>query len=506
MSQEGAAPVPRLEARGITKRFPGVVALNQVDLHLGVGEVLAVVGENGAGKSTLMKILAGVQAADEGEVRLDGTVLEQGSVKASLAAGVSLIHQELNLADNLSVAANVMLGREPRKFGLIDHKALLEAAAPSLASVGLDVDPGAPLAELSLGRQQLVEIAKALATDASVLIMDEPTSSLTTPEAERLFEVVDSLRERGVSVIYISHRLGEVKRLADRVLVLRDGQYAGELGRDEVSHDSLVRLMVGRDVALGEVHVPKPPGEVVLDVRGLRTRAYPGEALDFEVRAGELVAIAGLVGAGRTEVLQALFGVVPPLSGEVRVQGQLVDTSRPKGALAAGVALVPEDRKGQGLLLEMTVEENLSLGVIARDAKRGMLNRAAEARLAERMIAELNIKTPTAKQIVRLLSGGNQQKVVLGRWLARGPRVLLLDEPTRGVDVGAKEEIYRLIEDLTADGLCVLFVSSEMEEVLGLADRALVMHEGKLTGELPRAEFSEEAIMQLATRTVTRTA
>ena len=488
-----------LQVSGIGKSFPGVRALHDVGFSVGTGEVVAVLGENGAGKSTLMKILAGVQTPDTGEIRLDGEAVQIRSVEEGLARGIALIHQELNLATNLSVGANLFLGREPVKWGLIDEGEIAARSRTLLDRVGLDLDPATLVGDLPIGRQQLVEIAKALSIEARLLIMDEPTSSLSQGETERLFEVVKDLRSNGVSILYISHRLGEVIELADRVVVLRDGQNAGELSRGEISHDRMVSLMVGRDLSQFYAHSPHPPGEVALSVSGLRTPAHPGHAIDFALRAGEIVGMAGLVGAGRTELLQTLFGVTPARGGTITVSGKVLPIQDPRTAIGAGLALVPEDRKQQGLILEMAVADNLSLASISRDQRAGFLNFAEERRLAEEMTGRMRIKTPSSRQIVRFLSGGNQQKVVLGKWLAMKPKVLLLDEPTRGIDIGAKREIYALMEELARQGMAILFVSSDLEEVIGMSDRVLVMHEGRLSGELARAELGEEAIMRLAT-------
>lgn len=488
-----------LEVSGISKSFPGVRALHEVGFSVDPGEVVALLGENGAGKSTLMKILAGVQPPDRGEMRIDGQPVRIASVEEGLGLGIALIHQELNLATNLSVGANIFLGREPTRGGLIDEKKIAREAAVYLEKVGLKVPPETLVGGLTIGKQQLVEIAKALSTDARILIMDEPTSSLSARETECLFEVVKDLRSRGVSIIYISHRLAEVMELADRVVVLRDGENAGELAREEITHDAMVSLMVGRDLSQFYAHEPLAPGATVLSVSALRTPAHPGYELDFELRAGEIVGLAGLVGAGRTELLESLFGITPPVAGRIEVNGAAVAVSNPREAIAAGIALVPEDRKEQGLILDMAVADNLSLASLSRDRKRGFLNFESEKAIAEEMIRRMRIKTPTDRQIVRFLSGGNQQKVVIGKWLAMKPRVLLLDEPTRGIDIGAKQEIYALMEELAELGVAILFVSSEMEEVLGMADRVLVMHEGQLAGELRRGEMSEEAIMHLAT-------
>jgi ribose transport system ATP-binding protein len=489
-----------LEVRGVTKSFPGVQALRGVDLALGHGEVLAVLGENGAGKSTLMKILAGVQAADEGVFVLEGEEVRIDSVRAAMAVGIALIHQELNLAENLEVAANIFLGRESRRFGFLDDEAMREEATKFLAMVGLEVDPATEVGTLPIGKQQLVEIAKALSVDARVLIMDEPTSSLSQSEAEQLFVVIKSLVSRGVSIIYISHRLSEIVEIADRVMVLRDGENAGALTGVEIDHQAMVQLMVGRDLDRFYQRTQHPLGEVRLEVRGLRTVAYPDHETSFQLAAGEVVGVAGLVGAGRTEMLEALFGVVPSLAGEVLINGTQVRISSPQEAIAAGLALVPEDRKTQGAILDMSILENTSIASLRRDARGGaFLNLEAEKDLAQEGIKNLSISTPGEEQLVRYLSGGNQQKVVLAKWLAMKPQVLLLDEPTRGIDVGAKEEIYGLIEALAQQGMAILFVSSELEEVMGLSDRVLVMHEGAISGELRGDECSEEGIMSLAT-------
>lgn len=511
MSNDSPAcrPTRLLEVRAVTKRFPGVVALDRVEMLVEPGEVLAVIGENGAGKSTLMKILAGVQSADSGQLLVDGESLEIVSgvgVEAALAAGIALIHQELNLADNLDIASNIFLGREPRRGPgrvLIDHQQAHERSRRFLRMVGLDLDPATLVSELSIGRQQLVEIAKALSVDARVLIMDEPTSSLSEVEAESLFAVIEQLRDEGRSIVYISHRLGEVLRLADRVTVLRDGANAGELSGAEMTHDAMVRLMVGRDIELSGRRTDRELGEVVLEARGLRSAAFPAHGLDFSIRSGEIVGLAGLVGAGRTELLETVFGITRALGGRLQIGESDLLPSDPFAAIEAGLALVPEDRKRQGLVLEMSVGANLSLASLKRDAWAGWLNRRRERSISDEMIGRLRVKTPGREQVVRYLSGGNQQKVVLGKWLAMEPRVLLMDEPTRGIDVGAKQEIYELMEELALRGVAILFVSSEMEEVLRMSDRLLVMHEGRIAGELDRAVLEgvagEESVMRLAT-------
>jgi ribose transport system ATP-binding protein len=494
---------PLLQVQGVTKRFPGVRALHQVDLTICKGEALAVIGENGAGKSTLMKILAGVQLPDEGQVLVDGKPVVIDSVQRALDLGIVLIHQELNLSDNLDVGANIFLGREPRRFGLIDQAKIYADSEKLLEQVTLDCPVDTIVGALPIGQQQMVEIAKALSVNARVLIMDEPTSSLSHREAEALFGVIKDLRSKGVSIIYISHRLSEVKEIADRVTVLRDGENAGKLDKDEINHDNMVRLMVGREISQFYARIPHEPGDVALEVCDLVSPTWPMHKLNLSVRQGEIVGVAGLVGAGRTEMLAALFGVTPALGGEIRVFGKPVQIHSPLQAIRNGMALVPEDRKQQGLLLEMSVLHNMSLVRIRRDRIAGMfIDKKSELRICDEMINRLNVKTPDRWQVAQYLSGGNQQKVVLGKWLNLKPRILLLDEPTRGIDVGAKQEIYQLMEELAEQGVAVLFVSSEMEEILGMSDRAFVMHEGAITGELPRAQLNEEAIMQLATGNV----
>jgi ribose transport system ATP-binding protein len=496
-------PPPLLEVRAVRKQFPGVQALDGVSLHVGRGEVLAVVGENGAGKSTLMKILAGVQRPDAGEMLLEGRSAEFAGVAEAMRRGIVLIHQELNLAENLGVAANLFLGRERVRggpLGWLDQRAMNAAARGLLARVGLDVAPGRPVGSLPPGQRQLVEIARALSLDARLIIMDEPTSSLTQRETDRLYEVIDDLKRGGVSVVYISHRLAEVQRVADRVVVLRDGRNAGGLGREQISQEAMVRLMVGRDLkqfyprrhAAGD-------GRVRLEVRGLTFAGGARQPLSFVVRAGEIVGMAGLVGAGRTELAEALFGVRPVTGGQVLLDGRPLAVRHPAQAVQAGLLLVPEDRRRHGLVLEGSVLSNLALPNMDRLSVLGWVLRRREAALSRDLIGRLRVRTAGPGQPAGLLSGGNQQKVVLGKWLARQPRALIFDEPTRGVDVGARSEIYALMDQLAAEGVAILMISSDLEEILGMSDRVLVLHEGRLAGELPRTALSEEAVMRLAT-------
>lgn len=493
-----------LEARGISKAFPGVQALAEVDLRLEAGEVLAVVGENGAGKSTLMKILAGVQRPDSGQILIDGKPSAINGVQDAERAGIVLIHQELSLAENLDVAGNLFLGREPTWGGplkLLDGRMYADAQQ-LLRRVGLDVSPRALVSQLPVGQQQLVEIARALSLKSRVLIMDEPTSSLTQHETDRLYEAIRELKAGGVSILYISHRLNEVRQLADRVTVLRDGRNAGELDRSQISHEALVRLMVGRELKQffqRGAHAGKANGESpLLRVRDLRLTPQQ-RPIELELHGGEIVGLAGLVGAGRTELAEALFGVRPLISGMIELMGRPLRIHSPQDAIGAGIYLVPEDRRYQGLVLAGSVRNNISLASLGRLSRFRLVARRREQAIAEEMKRQLNIRTPSLSQIVGLLSGGNQQKVVLGKWLCRRPRLLILDEPTRGVDVGAKSEIYAIMDRLAAEGVGILMISSDLEEILGMSDRVLVMHEGHLAGELSRAQLSEERVMHLAT-------
>ena len=503
MAEVSSSPLtPFLEMRGIVKRFPGVLALDGVDFQMARGEVVAVIGENGAGKSTLMKVLGGVYQADAGEIRIEGRRVEIRSVHDAIAHRIALIHQERNLAVNLNVAENIFLGHEPRWatwLPLLKRSTLHRRARAVASRVGLEVDTHQPVERLLTGHQQMVEIARALSLDAQILIMDEPTSSLTQRETESLFQVIHELRRQGVSIVYISHRLGEVREVADRVVVLRDGNNAGELDRSEAEHARMVKLMVGRDISQYYRRDHAPGGEVVLELRDVALARNPEKRISLTVRRGEILCLAGLVGAGRTEIARALFGIDPILDGWVLLEGREILIRSPFDAIRRGFALVPEDRQLQGLILAMTVRENISLAELRLIHRWGFWDRRSEAAKAAGMVERLNVRTPSLDQQVRYLSGGNQQKVVLAKWLSLAPKVLILDEPTRGVDVGAKEEIYGLICELTRSGVAILMISSEMEEVLGMSDRVVVIHEGAVAGELHRRELSEEAVIALAT-------
>ncbi len=490
-----------LVMRGITKRFPGVLAVDRASLELDRGEVLALVGENGAGKSTLMKILGGILDPDEGEILIDGEPVEIPDVATAKSRGIALIHQELMLAPNLDVAGNIFLGAEHRVWGplqRLDRASMNDAARELLERIGLDIHPRTPLRQLTTGQMQMVEIAKALALDARIIVMDEPTSSLTVAESERLFEIIEGLRRDGIAVIYISHRMDEILRIADRITVMRDGKRVADLDARATNHDEIVSAMVGREFSAWFPERRHDIGAVVLEARDL---VVPGaaEGVSFDLRRGEILGLAGLVGAGRTELLRVLFGVDEALGGTILVDGQHVEIRRPSDAIARGIYLAPEDRKLHGLVLPLTVAQNISLPDIGNYEPRWTLQRGRERQVATQQVGKLGIKTPSIAQRVVNLSGGNQQKVVLAKWLAMEPKVLMLDEPTRGIDVGAKAEIYRHMAELAATGIAIIMVSSEMEEIIGMSDRVVVMHERRITGIVRRAELSEERIMSLMT-------
>jgi ribose transport system ATP-binding protein len=491
---------PLLEMRGIGKRFPGVVALDNVSLQVGAGEVVALCGENGAGKSTLMKILGGVYQPDAGEILVDGQPEKISNVNDAMRLGIAFIHQELNVLDNLDVAANVFLGREPviGPFRLINRKKIHADTEPYLKRLGLSVSSHTQLSRLSIAQKQMVEIAKALSLNARIIIMDEPTSSLTLTETNRLLELVCELSAQGVSVIYISHRLGEIEHCADRVVVLRDGKNAGQLSHDEIAHDRIVSLMVGRDIKSFYVESQATRAAGFFKVRNACSSRYPGKAVSFDAGRGEILGFAGLVGAGRSEIAKAIVGLDPHGEGKVTLGGEPADIGTARDAIEQGICLVPEDRRGEGLITRMSVCENISLPSLRRFVSFGLIRRGGERKQADEQISSLNIKTPNSSALVLNLSGGNQQKVVLGKWLAMNPKVMILDEPTRGIDVGAKAEIYKLMRALAMQGTVILMISSDMEEILHVSDRVVVMHEGEITGVLDRRDCTEENIMQLA--------
>ncbi|MGC8861625.1 MAG: sugar ABC transporter ATP-binding protein [Armatimonadota bacterium] len=489
--------------KGISKRFPGVLALDRVDLELYEGEILGLIGENGAGKSTLMRILGGDYPADDGTIKIAGEPVRIRDVRDSMSLGISVIYQELNLAPNLDIASNIFLGREPLRgpFGIVDRRRLYSQANDLAERVGINSSLTTLVQDLSPGEQQLVEVAKALSMDARILVLDEPTSSLSLSEVHKLFEVMRTLQRQNVSMIYISHRLAEVQEICDRVIVLRDGQRVGTLERAEgagLSRDEMVKMMVGRDISrFFPGHGVRREGEIVLSVRNFRPSGGKGD-ICFDLHAGEILGVAGLVGAGRTEFVTSLFGIEPPEQGEIKLLGKKAQVRTPADAIRLGMGLVPEDRKQLGVILEMAVSENISLPSIG-SYNPPFVDRKREMREVSRMVEALDIRAPSLAQQVQFLSGGNQQKVALGKWLALNPRILILDEPTRGIDVGSKSEIYKLIRDLADQGVGVIMVSSELEEIIGLSDRVMVMHEGCVTGILDREEISEENVMRLAT-------
>ncbi len=490
---------PLLEMRGISKRFPGVVALDAVEFQVGRGEVVALVGENGAGKSTLVKVLGGVYQPDGGEIKIDGRPVKIPNVNSAIRLGIAFIHQELNVLDNLDVAANVFLGREPvHALRLVNRKKIHADTEPFLKQLGLQISTHTRLDRLSLAQQQMVEIAKALSLNARLIVMDEPTSSLTLSETTRLLELVRELGQRGVSIIYISHRLAEIDQCAGRVVVLRDGRNAGELTHDEATHDRLVNLMVGREIKSFYVQSEAKKSAGFFKVRNISSRLYPRKSVSFDVGRGEILGFAGLVGAGRSEIAKAIVGLDHSPAKEIFLDGEEIPIHAPRDAIERGICLVPENRRTEGLIVEMSVRENVTLPSLHRLSRCGLIQRKRERDVAVRQADSLKVKTPGVETRVMNLSGGNQQKVVLGKWLARQPRVMILDEPTRGIDVGAKAEIYRLMRDLAGQGTVILMISSDMEEILNVSDRVAVMHEGEITGVLERADCTEQNVMQLA--------
>ncbi len=495
-----------LKAEGISKSFTGVKALKDISVEIYAGRVNAIVGENGAGKPTLMKILAGVYQDYEGQLYLDGRAASFANPREAQERGIAIIHQELNLIDGLSAAENIFLGREfLSRTGLIDYAAMNAEAERLLHRLGLEIDPRTPVGELRVGQQQIVEIAKALSLNARILIMDEPTSAVSDQEVEVLFALISELKRQGVAVVYITHKLDELFRIGDDVTVLRDGRLIASRPLRGLTQDDVVKMMVGRDLGGFFVKDHQPSGEILLRVENLslehpeRPGAYVFRNVSFDLKRGEVLGIFGLMGAGRTELLETLVGLHPNRSsGRILIQGREADIRSPEQAAAFGIGLAPEDRKADGLVLNMSVAENVTLASLQKAVRHGVIRSAAEQRLAEEYVQKLAIKTPSTRQIVENLSGGNQQKVVLAKWLAADPRVLLLDEPTRGIDVGAKNEIYRLINQLAKDGLGIIMVSSELPEILAIADRILVLARGGIAGEFIQSEATEEKLLKAA--------
>jgi ribose transport system ATP-binding protein len=492
---------PFLVMTGISKSYPGIRALDGVDFSVSAGEVVGLVGENGAGKSTLMKVLGGVIAPDAGTIELDGVKRERLTIADSMQGGIAFVHQELNLFENLTAAANIFIGREPLTGGflrLVDRKELSNRARPLLRQLGAEFEPDTPVSKLSLAEMQLVEIAKALSLKARLVIMDEPTSSLTASETERLLRVIGKLKSDGVSVIFVSHRLGELERCADRVVVLRDGRRVAELEKEQIEAPLMIRYMIGRE--LKKLYRPpaSPAGDAILELVGIRTAYRPEQAVSLSVRRGEILGVAGLVGSGRTELARTIFGLDKAEGGEIRIDGRPAAIARSRDAVAEGIYLVPEDRKRSGLVLGFPVRDNITLANLPAHARGGLVDRALEEVDAQRQRQRLDIRCPNTSVEIGSLSGGNQQKVVLGKWLSMSPRVMILDEPTRGIDVGAKDEIYRLMRELADHGVGIMMISSDMEEIIGVSDRVAVMHEGRIAGFLERTALSEQSILSLA--------
>jgi ribose transport system ATP-binding protein len=491
-----------LRIEKISKTFPGVRALDNVDLDIFRGEIHAIVGENGAGKSTLMKILSGVYRRDGGKIHLEGNPVEIDSPLAAQRLGISIIHQELNLAQNIGIHQSIFMGRFPTKrLGFMDWKKLTAQCQKLLDEVQLDASPSTKVGALPVAQQQLVEIAKALSFNSRILIMDEPTSALNVQETERLFQIMCALKARGTTLLYISHRLEEIFQVADRITVMRDGKVVGTQNTPETNHEAIVKMMTGKTFKdffsqgqAGGGTVSKAP---LLEVKNLSQPRILRQ-VSFTLHRGEILGVAGLMGSGRTELVRAIFGADPPV-GEIRVEGRPVRIKTPLDAVRHGIALLPEDRKLHGLLLGMSVRDNISFVALRGLSKMGFIRRKRQAGLVEEFVGKLKVKTPGPAQLVRNLSGGNQQKVVIAKWLAGHPKVLLLDDPTRGVDVGAKAEIYGIVRELARQGMGILFISSEIPEVLGISDRVILLRNGEVIAELNRDEMSEERVMILAT-------
>lgn len=487
-----------LELKHITKLYPGVVALNDVSLEVRRGEILALVGENGAGKSTLIKTCSGAITPKQGEIVINGKSFTGMTPQTSEQNGIGVIYQEFNLVGDLSVAENIFLGRAIRKGMVIDLKAMERESKKILDSLNIKINPKTLVKTLSVGYQQMVEIAKAVSQNAKLLIMDEPSAPLTSAEVEAMFAIVDKLKAGGVSIIYISHRLDEIFRLADRITILRDGQYVTTLNTDETNKDELVKYMVGRQ--LTEVY-PKRDEICVKDeviFEAVNVSGNGDKNISFKIHRGEVLGLGGLVGAGRTEFAELMFGMRPKTAGKFIFKGKEISPKTPKDAIELGIGLVPEDRKKEGALLGMSIRCNINMPIYQRISKGTVINEKKEEEIAQTYRKEISIKTPTLDQLVKNLSGGNQQKVILAKWLAADSELLIFDEPTRGIDVGAKQEIYTLINHLVEQGKTVLMISSEMEELMGMSDRILILAEGNMTGELNKSEFNQERIMQLA--------
>jgi ABC-type sugar transport system ATPase subunit len=487
-----------LAMRNISKRFPGVVALDNVSLEIGKGEIHSIVGENGAGKSTLMKILSGAYRMDSGEIILNGQPVAINNSQAAIDLGIGTVYQNLNLIPDLTAAENIYMNRFPKGRVFIDRKALDESAAAVLSMMNCAIRPSAQVRDLSVADQQMIAIARVLARDIRVLILDEPTSSLSSNEAEHLFDNIRSLKQRGVSTIFISHHMDEIFSVAESVTVLRDGRLIGNWNIQELNEQSLVHHMVGREVKDMFPKVQAAITDEVLSASHISVKGHV-EDVSFSLRKGEILGIGGLVGAGRTELVKAIFGAIPGRSGAILLDGRKVVIRRPRDAVQHGIAFIPEDRRDEGLLLELSIQDNVGLCNLRETTRHCVVDTKKQSRLTATVIHDMGIKTPSGKQLVKNLSGGNQQKVVLGKWFVRNPKVMIFDEPTRGIDVGAKSEIHRKIGELVKTGVGVIVVSSELPELMGISDRIIVLSKGRKTGEFARNEFSPERIMLAAT-------
>ena len=489
-----------VELENITKEFPGVKALDHVQFNLKRGEVLAFLGENGAGKSTLMKILSGIYSKDEGTIKIDGKVIESMSPKEAQELGIAIIHQELNMCAHLSVAENIFLGREKTKSGVLSNKEMKQESLEILKRLNIDIDPETIVGSLPVSKQQMVEIAKALSTNARILIMDEPTSALTSAEIDELFRIIRQLKQEGCAIVYISHRLEELQHITDRVTILRDGQYVTTLDFHETDLEKIVSYMVGREITEKFPRVSCKKGKKILEIKKLNAGRLVRD-IDLDLYEGEIVGIAGLMGAGRTETTRAIFGVDPKESGEILLDGKAIEIQRPIDAIKAGIVLAPEDRKKDGLCTKLSVGDNIALPNLDILCDRlGIVNMKKQQNMVEKSVSDLKIKLAGAQVNAGSLSGGNQQKVVVGKWLARNSRVVIFDEPTRGIDVAAKVEIYNLMNQLKQQGIGVMFVSSEMPEIMGISDRIVVMCDGRITGELLPEEATQDKILKYATQ------
>lgn len=491
--------VKRLEMRGITKQFPGVLAVDHVDLEVGAGEVLALVGENGAGKSTLMKILSGAYVADEGDILLDGKKLEIKSPMDAIEQGITIIYQELNTCETLSIAENIFVGNLPEKgklFKTIDRKEAYQRSARLLDSLNLHYDPETLVSKLSIAEKQIIEIAKALSRNTRVLVMDEPTAALNEKEVEMLFDIVRRVQAMGTAIIFISHRLDEIFEVADHVQIMRDGRkvFFGETR--SIDKPGIIRHMVGRDVTEGRLRQNAAFGDTVITIEGLTTSEVSD--ISFDARAGEIVGLFGLMGCGRTNIVKAIFGATPMASGSVKVNGKVLHIKSPADAKRAGIAYIPNDRKLEGLMLNQSIKQNICIAVLDAVKDKLQISKKREEQIAKTWVDRINIKTTDINKDVNSLSGGNQQKVVMGKWLATAPKVMILNEPTRGVDVGAKREIYNIILELCNEGMAVIMISSDLPEMLSLADRVVVIHEGRMAGEVTGEDITQHNLMTKA--------